>query len=452
MVCRKSRSYKSTPLIDFSNLDTKNELTAPIDEIDLTFSISTIKKKSPGESGIGKELIKHLPSHFLKQIRYLYNANLASGYMPLCFKSAITVLIPKKENTTDPKGFRPIALLEILAKLYEIIIYRRLKWYLELNGLLDESQFGFRPGRSTHHVVNTLLNYIHTNRCRKRHVLMLSTDVEKAFDTVWREGLIYKLNLDIYMNLPDLILKLIASYLTNRTIKIKYNNLISTPFTPEAGVPQGSVLAPLLYIMYLSDKPKVLRNTPDMETLNLHYADDNTILISGNKQNLIDKAKKEIEQMAAFNTKWRIKINAAKSKILIFGKGRMAIGDKIKAKPITILPSHPSRVDQVIKVGNTHNILGILFDNNLNFVQCIKRLKATMNRNRRSFLKFIPLSHKVRTFLYKCYLQPNILYHYPIYSFLSRRQRLNFQAMQNNCLLHFVFTYKENGKMRAIKS
>ena len=121
---------------------------------------------------------------------------------------------------------------------------------------------------------------------------MLSTDVEKAFDTVWREGLIYKLNLDIYMNLPDLILKLIASYLTNRTIKIKYNNLISTPFTPEAGVPQGSVLAPLLYIMYLSDKPKVLRNTPDMETLNLHYADDNTILISGNKQNLIDKAKK----------------------------------------------------------------------------------------------------------------------------------------------------------------
>ena len=62
------------------------------------------------------------------------------------------------------------------------------------------------------------------------------------------------------------------------------------------------------------------------------------------------------------------------------------------AKPITFLPSHPSRVDQVIKVGNTHNILGILFDNNLNFVRCIKKLKATMHRNRRSILKFIPLS------------------------------------------------------------
>ena len=437
------------PQIDFNNLDPTDNIIAPIDLIDLSFAIGTLKKKSPGESGIGKEMIKHLPLHFLKQLLYLYNANLASGYMPECFKSAITVLIPKKEDTKDPKGFRPIALLEVLAKVYEIIVYRRLKWHLEDNGLLDKSQFGFRAGRSTHHVVNLLLNHIHTNRRRKRDVLMLSTDVEKAFDTVWKEGLIYKIFRAIKFNLPTLICKSIASYLTNRTIKIKYNNLISTPFTPEAGVPQGSVLAPLFYIMFLYDKPDVHRTEPKYETLNLHYADDNTIVISAGLKDILRAARSEIEKMASYNTKWRIKINIAKSKILIFGKNKNKIEDRLKIKPITLLPSHPNRIQQNIPTASTHNILGILIDNNLSFIPCLSQLKATLFRNRCSFLRFIPLSHRVRAFLYKCYLQPKILYHYPIYSFLKRKQRLMIQSMQNNCLLHFIFTYTEDGRMKS---
>ena len=220
-------------------------------------------------------MIKHLTHKFRVQLLKLYNATLSSGYMPLPFKSAITILIPKKEDTRDPKNFRPIALLEILAKIYESIVYRRLKWYLEDNGLLDQSQFGFRAGRSTHHVINILLNYIQTNKRRGRNVILVSKDVEKAFDTVWHEGLIYKVFRAPHLNLPTLTCKLIHSYLTNRSIKIKHANKLSTPFTPKAGVPQGSVLAPLFYILYLNDpgndRPSIKRNEFNTTTLVLLF-------------------------------------------------------------------------------------------------------------------------------------------------------------------------------------
>ena len=178
------------PTIDLNNLDDNNNLIARINDIDMEYAISRFKKKAPGETGIDKEMIKHLPSRFIKQLRNLYNATLSCGYMPKPFKSAITVLIPKINNAKNPKDYRPIALLDALAKIYETLIYRRLKWHLEENGSLDQNQFGFRPDRSTHHTLNILLNYINTNVRRGRNTILICKDVQKAFDTVWHEGFV----------------------------------------------------------------------------------------------------------------------------------------------------------------------------------------------------------------------------------------------------------------------
>ena len=112
------------PTIDLNLLDPSDPLTAPFDLVDLAFSIGTLKKKTPGESGIAKPHLKHFPLLFLKQLLYLYNATLSTGYMPILFKTSNTVLIPKKGDHTDPKNQRPIALLEALAKVFETIMYR----------------------------------------------------------------------------------------------------------------------------------------------------------------------------------------------------------------------------------------------------------------------------------------------------------------------------------------
>ena len=441
--------------INFSSLESNNKLTTPITAMELGFVIDDLKKKAPGESGIGQEMIKNLPRHFREQLLYLYNATLASGYMPKSFKSSITVLIPKKEDTTNPKNYRPIALLETLAKLYETIIYRRLKLYLEENDLLDPDQFGFRPGRSTHHVVNILLNYIQTNRRRKRDVLLISKDVEKAFDTVWREGLIYKVFNSTALNIPPLIAKTIASYLTDRTVKIKYGHNLASPFSPQAGVPQGSVLAPLLYLIYLNDKPDTIRNrdNPATETLNLLYADDNNIAISCGMKNLFLRATHELQRMSDWEAKWRIKININKSKILLFGPNRIKLMRRLKSfNPFTANPLHPERGGVPIPIATTHTILGIKFDSALTFVPCVSQLRRTVDRSRKSFLCLIKVNNRLREFLYKCYILPKILYHYPIYSFLSQPQAYKLQGSQNRCIRRFIYTYAEMGNMKASDS
>ena len=128
---------------------------------------------------------------------------------------------------------------------------------------------------------------------------------------MWREGLIYKIFRSDKLKIPKLLCKTIASYLTNRQIKIKYAKKLSRPFTPKAGVPQGSVLAPLLYIIYLFDTPETKRlenHFKETETLNLFYADDNNMAISSGLQNIIKYAKEELQRMASYETKWRIKI------------------------------------------------------------------------------------------------------------------------------------------------
>ena len=449
------------PNIDLSRLDPSSNLLSPIDSCDLEYSIRRFKKKAPGQSGIDKDMIKHLPSLFLKQLLYLYNATLSCGYMPRLFKSAVTILIPKINNAKNPKDYRPIALLEALAKIYESVINRRLKWHLEDNGLLDEGQFGFRPTRSTHHVLNILLNYVSTNNRRGRDSIIICKDVEKAFDTVWHEGLITKIFRYAHLNLPTTFCKTLASYLTDRTIRIKHSGLISDPFTPLAGVPQGSVLAPLMYILYISDCPPPI-NVPDNPnhppgnetlpeniTLNLFYADDNTIAVSGGLKMIIERAKEELQKMSEWEDKWRIKINGHKSRIIIFGPNRYIIEQRLKSQGFTLNPLKPNRKESNIPTARSHTILGVMVDWNLSFVPCIKQLRKRVNTVRMSFFRLIAFSNRMREFLYKCYILPIITYHYSIYSFLSRNQRLILQGIQNNCLQHFVFVWRELGPTRA---
>ena len=228
--------------------------------------------------------------------------------------------------------------------------------------------------------------------------------------------------------------------------------MISDPFTPRAGVPQGSVLAPLLFILYLNDRPKPIRGREVKmnETLNLFYADDNNIAISGPPNHLIKWSKNEVQRMSDWEAKWRIKINSGKSRIMIFGRKRGALQRRLENDhQFTINPLYPGRGGSTIPVTKTHTILGIKFDNNLNFVPCIKQLKAVVNITRQRFLKFIGLNNRIREFLYKCYILPKILHFYPIDVFLNRKQRLVLQSIQNRCIYHFIYIYAEIGHKRA---
>ena len=188
----KTASYKK---VNMTRLIEGNPLTSPITINDIKFFIRNMKKKAPGESKIGYQIIKKLPDNIIEYIANIFNACLASGYFPKKFKSAILILIPKEgKDATVPENYRPIALLDNIGKIFEKIINSRLRQFLEDNNLYNPQQYGFRQGKSTTHVTNMIHECIKQNNAQGYKTAILSKDVQKAFDTVWHAGLIWKIH------------------------------------------------------------------------------------------------------------------------------------------------------------------------------------------------------------------------------------------------------------------
>ncbi|ROT70195.1 putative LINE-1 retrotransposable element ORF2 protein [Penaeus vannamei] len=218
------------PIIRMDRLDDTCELTAPI-------SCSRLLTDRTRRT-------YHFPDNLLQALTHLYNASLASGYFPSCFKTALVALIPKPhKDLTDPKSYRPISLLETSGKTFERIINTRLR-YLEDHNL---SHTIFRSHHSTQDAQHHQTTYTTTTNRRLKTVLV-TKDVERAFDTVWHAGLKYKLCTKF--NFPPLIKILLCNFLDDRKLKLKFLHHVSGTIRMHAGVPQGSTLSPTLYIVH----------------------------------------------------------------------------------------------------------------------------------------------------------------------------------------------------------
>ena len=235
----------------------------------------------------------------------LYNASLATGYFPRHFKGAMVVLILKPgKDPTDPKSYRPITLLEILGKIFERILSSRLRRHLEENSLITSKQFGFRPHRSTQDTLNIMTAYLRNNADRRMKSVLVTKDVEQAFDTVWHIGLKYKICTKF--NLPPLTQRLLCNFLDDRTLKLKFLDHLSDPISMYAGVPQGSGLSPTLYAMYTSDIPDPVHP----QSLTMLYADDCTHLTRHvTLKGVVQRINVELNAASRWEHQWRIKTN-----------------------------------------------------------------------------------------------------------------------------------------------
>lgn len=200
----------------------------------------------------------------------IFNWCLCNGYFPKIFKDArvIPILKPGK-NPKSPASYRPISMLSVMDKLFEKVVQARLTSFCDRNNVIHKHQFGFKKGHSTIHQIKRIEKMISHNMVNRKSTGVVLLDVEKAFDSVWHNGLLYKLH---KFNLPIYLEKIIKSFLTDRVFSVCVDKKNSTLRDIPAGVPQGSILSPTLYSLFTSDF-KSLKNQSVA-----FYADDSAMI------------------------------------------------------------------------------------------------------------------------------------------------------------------------------
>lgn len=399
--------------VNMDRLDENNYLTQPITNSEIKAVIKLTKKTCPGDSGINKTLLSHIPNNSIIQLKNIYNAALSTGYFPDKFKSATIKLIPKHgKDPHNPQNYRPISLLEVPGKIFERIINQRLRIHLETENLHNKYQYGFRNNRGTTQALALITEQIANNKADGKQCHLTLRDISKAFDKVWHRGLQYKI---LNLNLPILLEKLLCNFLKDRSAKIKLENHLGNIFNISCGVPQGSVLSPTLFIIYTRDSPHSISG------LNISYADDITQIThhEGRSKNLMNaKTKQEIERINQYEKKWKIKTNVNK---------------------FNIIPIHSKRNEALIinneatEFTNNGKTLGLKISQT-SYISHIKERKGKASHALHKLYKFRHLNTNIKLHLIKALVLP-ILDYPPIPTHtLSKNQLRILQRVQNKAL------------------
>ena len=381
-------------------------------------SIASIKlKKSPGKDRITPNMLKKLPTPAVKLLLFIFNSILRVGYFPSVWKESEIVMIPKPgKDPTQVKSYRPISLLSILSKLFETTLLRKLTPHITNSNIIPDHQFGFRKNHSTIEQVHRIVTNIRMAFERKEYCSALFIDISQAFDRVWHLGILYK----ICETLPKNTHKLFCSYLSNRTFVVKSKDILSNSRKILAGVPQGNILGPILYVLFTADMPTT------NETLTSTFADD-TAFISIHKDPLIasEKLQYHVYLLENWLTKWRISVNASKCIHVTFALRREL------CPTIKIFNTQVPQKDTV-------KYLGMHLDRRLTWKQHIDA-KITQIKLKKANLEWligirssIKLEYKV--LLYKTIIKPIWTYGIQLWGTASASNVSKLQRRQSNIL------------------
>ena len=367
---------------------------------------------------------------------------ISTKYYPNFFKRTKMIFIHKPgTDPHDPVNYRPISLLEILGKIFEKIISTRLTYFFEYNNLFNENQFGFRGSRSTQHAINNITEVINENKKQDQITLIATRDVHKAFDTLWHKGLIYKLS-KLY-NLDIEFISLIYNYLKGRWAIPHFANSEGPKILINAGVPQGSCLGPVLYLIYVNDTPKTVYN----DTIISQFADDKIHIIRATGSTFAKKVEKairkiitELQHTQEWEAKWKIKTNSNKSSIMPIG---CTVG-KIEEYGGVTVNNNP------IKITNKLKILGVTLDNKKQCTQHINYLLHNATYNLQKLYSFKTAPTKIKLSLYKSLIRP--LIEYPCLQILNSgiTNIKKLQGIQNKAL-RYIHNIKLSDKVKNEK-
>ena len=327
------------------------------------------QKKAPGPDGVTNEMLKHLGPGAKRILLSVFNQSWHSGRVPTKWKEAHIRPIPKKGKDKRQTGsYRPISLLSCVAKLLERIVNRRLMWHVESNKILTSTQTGYRQHHSTEDQLAFLTQDIENAFQEKKKVLAVFFDLSKAFDTVWKEALLLKL---LKVGVQGKMYRWLSDYLFQRTARVKLDGTISNLVKLREGVPQGGVISPTLFLVYINDitttVPKHVSNTLHADDFAVWNASEHTTTATHRIQDTVNRVN-------SWTEKWALKLNKTKTVSTLFSLSTSK--EKVKL----------NIADQPVPQVETPTFLGVTLDTRLTWKPHLEAVE-TRTVKRLSLLK-----------------------------------------------------------------
>jgi len=415
---------------------------------------SIIKKlprnKSPGNDGIDNKVIKILPLKAILYLVLIFNSIMRLGCYPKQWKQAsIKMILKPGKKSSDVSSYRPISLLPGFSKIFERLLMNRMFNSKEFANALPTHQFGFRVNHGTEQQLSRVSQYILKAYEEKQYCSAIFIDVKEAFDRVYHQGLLNKL----CKLLPLPLYHVLEHYLTERTFHVKCNDgIVSRIGNIKAGVPQGSVLGPILYTIFTSDMPlpisknwtlandnSWINRTSPYNNLNTNtivstFADDTVIMSASNLPSTAIKVNKlYLDDILKWAKRWCISINEKKTAHVLFTNRRLQITN-LSSMPI--INNHP------IANKTKHQYLGLHMDAKLNMRQHITQLRARLTATTKKYDWIIgqksklPMSCKI-IFFKQC-IASIWRYAIPIWGALASDTQFNRVETRNNYIIRKI--------------
>ena len=336
------------------------EYNNPFNLDELKDAISKSHDTATGPDEIHYQMLKHLPLKSLQALLDIFNNMWETGKFPVSWELATIIPIPKPgKDHTEPTKYRPIALTSCLCKTLERMINARLVWYLEINNLISSVQSGFRSERSTNDNLVRLETFIRDAFVKKEHVVSVFFDLEKAYDTTWKYGILRDLH---ELGVKGRLANFLESFLAERSFQVRVGSTLSDTFRLSQGVPQGSILSTTLFNIKINS----IMNCLDPKSDGSLYVDDFCMCYRSKSMRTIERHLQQcinrIEDWALHNG---FKFSKSKTQCVHFCQLR-----KVHDDPELYL------YGSLIPVVEDFKFLGIIFDRKLSFIPHIKYLKA----------------------------------------------------------------------------
>ena len=369
--------------------------------------------KATGPNGISNRILRELSKELSTPFCSLFNQSLRTGNVPTSYKEANVCPTPKKGDKSLVSNYRPISLLNSEAKLLERLVFKHLFNHLRDNNLLSPLQSGFIPGDST---VNQL-TFLYNTFCKAldsgKEVRAVFCDISKAFDRVWHSGLLYKLQV---AGVTGEVLDWFKSYLLNRKQRVVLPGAVSdwTPIC--AGVPQGSILGPLLFLLYINDIVLDIGSNIRL------FADDTSLfIIVDNPVAAANCLNNDLDKISQWAATWLVSFNPTKTESITISRKF----NKAQHPPI-FMQNH-----QILEIDN-HKHLGIYFSNDCTWHYHIDHIKekAWFRINVMRKLKF-KLDRKSLETIYIAFIRPLLEYGDVIWDNCTQYEKHELEKIQN---------------------